>query len=67
MPTDKVKVIEFIAPERFSGKSKYNFFKSFSLATDSIIQFSVRPLRLATYIGVVRGIDFTGDGCVCYY
>ena len=52
MPTDKVKVIEFIAPERFSGKSKYNFFKSFSLATDSIIQFSVRPLRLATYIGL---------------
>lgn len=52
MPTDRVKVIKFVAPERFSGTSKYNFIKSFSLAMDSIIQFSVRPLRLATYIGL---------------
>ncbi len=53
MPTDKVQIIEFVAPERFSGTSKYNFLKSFSLAADSIIQFSVRPLRLATYIGLI--------------
>lgn len=53
MPTDKVRIIEFAAPARFSGQSKYNFFKSFSLAMDSIIQFSVRPLRLATYIGLI--------------
>lgn len=53
MPTDKVKIIDFVAPKRFSGKSKYNVFKSFALATDSIIQFSVRPLRLATYLGLL--------------
>ena len=28
MPNDKVKVIEFVAPERFSGTTKYNFIKS---------------------------------------
>ncbi len=53
MPTDKVKTIDFVAPKRFSGKSKYNVFKSFTLAIDSIIQFSVRPLRLATYLGLL--------------
>lgn len=51
MPNDKVKIIDFVAPERFSGTSKYNFLKSFKLAVDSITQFSVRPLHLATYLG----------------
>ncbi len=52
-PTDKVKTIDFVAPSRFSGTSKYNFIKSFSLAADSILQFSVRPLRLATWLGLL--------------
>lgn len=64
MPTDKVKVIKFVAPERFSGVSKYNFIKSFSLAMDSIIQFSVRPLRLATYIGLIGA--FISLALACY-
>ena len=51
MPNDKVKVLDFVAPERFSGTSKYNFMKSLKLAVDSITQFSVRPLHLATYLG----------------
>ena len=57
MPNDKVKIIDFIAPERFSGTTKYNFFKSLKLAIDSITQFSVRPLHLATYFG------FLGAAC----
>ncbi len=56
MPTDKVKTIEFVAPKRFKGESKYSVFKSFALAMDSIIQFSVRPLRLATYIGLLGAL-----------
>ncbi|MBR1915409.1 MAG: glycosyltransferase family 2 protein [Alphaproteobacteria bacterium] len=51
MPNDKVKIIDFVAPERFSGTTKYNFIKSLKLAIDSITQFSVRPLHLATYLG----------------
>ena len=51
MPNDKVKIIDFVAPERFSGKTKYNFIKSLQLAIDSITQFSVKPLHLATYLG----------------
>lgn len=52
MPNDKVQVIEFVAPERFSGTTKYNFIKSLQLAISSITQFSVRPLHLATYLGL---------------
>jgi len=56
MPNDKVKVIDFVAPERFSGTSKYNFIKSLKLAIDSITQFSVRPLHLATYLGFAGAV-----------
>ena len=53
MPHNKVAVIDFVAPERFSGSSKYNFVKSLRLAMDSIMQFSVLPLRLATVVGLL--------------
>ncbi|WP_331775266.1 glycosyltransferase family 2 protein [Sulfurospirillum sp. 1612] len=47
------KLLEFEVPDRFSGKTKYNFKRSFGLAIDSIMQFSTKPLRLATYLGVL--------------
>jgi len=56
MPQENVEIIDFVAPERFSGESKYNFIKSLRLAINSIIQFSVMPLRLATGLGVVAAI-----------
>ena len=53
MPNDKVKVIDFVAPERFAGESKYNFRKSLALALNSIVQFSTKPLRLSIYLGLL--------------
>ena len=53
MPNDNVAMIEFVSPPRFAGKSKYNFFKSSQLAVNSVLQFSVLPLRLATYLGLI--------------
>lgn len=53
MPNDHVAMIEFIAPARHAGTSKYNFFKSSKLAINSVLQFSVAPLRLATYFGLL--------------
>ena len=53
MPNDKVKVIDFVAPERFAGTSKYNFRKSLALAFNSIVQFSTKPLRLSIYLGLL--------------
>lgn len=44
-------IIEFRAPKRLSGTTKYNFIKLYKLAIDSVIQFSVKPLRVATFIG----------------
>lgn len=56
MPQDNVEIICFKAPERFSGESKYNFIKSLRLAVNSIVQFSVMPLRIATGLGVVAAV-----------
>ncbi len=53
MPEDNVKVIDFVAPERFAGVSKYNFGKSLALALNSIVQFSTKPLRLSIYLGLL--------------
>ena len=44
-------VIPFAAPKRNAGESKYNFLKLYKLAIDSVIQFSIKPLRVATFIG----------------
>jgi dolichol-phosphate mannosyltransferase len=44
-------VINFVAPKRLTGTSKYNFWKLYKLAIDSVIQFSIKPLRVATFIG----------------
>lgn len=56
------KVIDFVAPERFSGTSKYNFKKSFALAFNSIVQFSTRPLRLSIYLGLLGALFAMGMG-----
>lgn len=53
MPNENVKVIDFVAPERFAGVSKYNFRKSLALALNSIVQFSTKPLRLSIYFGLL--------------
>ena len=52
MPSENVEIIEFSAPERFSGQSKYNFFKSLKLAINAITQFSTRPLKLSIFLGI---------------
>jgi dolichol-phosphate mannosyltransferase len=38
---------------RYSGRSKYSFFKLLGLAFDGIFAFSVVPLRVATIVGLV--------------
>lgn len=56
MPRENVKYIDFVAPERFAGVSKYNFRKSLALAFNSIVQFSTRPLRLSIYLGLFTAV-----------
>jgi len=47
------KIIEFEVPQRFAGESKYDFRRSLGLAIDSILQFSTKPLKIATYLGLI--------------
>jgi dolichol-phosphate mannosyltransferase len=42
--------------KRFSGQSQYSLRKLNSLAIDAITSFSVRPLRLAAYLGLLSGL-----------
>lgn len=48
--------IEFHAPKRFAGKSNYSLAQSLQLAVDSILQFSIKPLRISIYISIICAI-----------
>lgn len=62
VPLDKMATIDFIAPQRLSGQSKYNYYKSLKLAVNSILQFSVKPLYLSLWLAVISGIFAIGLG-----
>lgn len=49
----KQAYINYQVEPRLSGSSKFSFFKMFNLAIDGILGFSIRPLRLSTYIGAI--------------
>jgi glycosyltransferase involved in cell wall biosynthesis len=51
--------VPYAAPTRFAGSSKYTVRKMIRLATDGLISFSTRPLRLALDLGfVVSALSF---------
>ncbi len=43
--------VYFVREKRFSGETHYSFSKMLSFAMDGITSFSVKPLRMATYMG----------------
>ena len=45
--------IEFIAPERENGVATYDYRKLFGLAINSLTAFSLLPLRIAGYLGIL--------------
>lgn len=49
----KTETIEFVAPERINGVATYSFRKLCSLAINSLTSFSLFPLKLAGYLGVL--------------
>lgn len=56
MRADQAPVVEFAAPERFSGESKYDFRKSVNLALNSMLQFSVKPLLLSMWLALAAAV-----------
>ncbi|OGC11699.1 hypothetical protein A3K48_04305 [candidate division WOR-1 bacterium RIFOXYA12_FULL_52_29] len=47
------EIVEYQAPARPNGKSKYSFRKMVSFSLDAIFSFSVLPLRLAAIFGLL--------------
>ena len=56
----RVTVLEFVAPPRFAGHSKFNLHKMLHFALDGITAFSNLPLRWAFYIGLIFGMCSIG-------
>jgi glycosyltransferase involved in cell wall biosynthesis len=55
--------IEYTPHKRFSGESKYSFFKMLNFAVDGITSFSIKPLKLAILLGLLLSILSGIYGC----
>lgn len=44
--------VEFVRDKRFAGETKYPLKKMIKFATDAIISFSNKPLKIASYVGI---------------
>ena len=49
----KKTFLDFAAPDRFGGCSSFNFSRLVQLAINSITSFSLLPLRIAGYLGIL--------------
>lgn len=49
--------VEYVREERFAGVTKYPLRKMLSFAVDGITSFSHKPLKIASYIGVVLSLS----------
>jgi len=49
----KTKYLEYKVEKRYSGTSKFNLTNSFRYAFNGIVNFSTKPLRLATVTGLL--------------
>jgi len=52
----KQTAVEYDRAARVAGETKYPFRKMIAFAFDGIASFSILPLRLATYLGVLVGV-----------
>ena len=49
--------VEFIREKRFAGDTKYPFSKMLKFAFDAITSFSLKPLKLSSYLGVLLSVS----------
>ncbi|MDE1892695.1 MAG: glycosyltransferase family 2 protein [Betaproteobacteria bacterium] len=49
----KTAEIEYERPERFSGSTKFNYWKLWNFALEGITSFSDAPLKVASYLGIM--------------
>ena len=49
----ETKWIDYEAPDRVAGESKFNFIKLFKYALEGILAFSTMPLVLSAFVGLL--------------
>lgn len=49
----KIKMIPMEEREREAGKSGYTFFKSLKLLVNGVTGFSIKPLRVSSFLGII--------------
>ena len=52
----KQTAVEFVAPKRYAGKSKFSVRKMLNFALDGITAYSKIPLRMSFYAGIASGL-----------
>ncbi len=52
----KQTAVQYERPERFAGETKYPLRKMMRFAIDGITSFSIVPLRVATWLGLLSGV-----------
>lgn len=50
------KAIEYKRDSRAAGKTKFNYWKLWNFALEGITSFTVAPMKLATYVGILTAI-----------
>lgn len=63
----KSAVVEYKRPERARGKTKWNYWKLWNYAIDGITSFSLVPLKLSTYFGLLVTILAFSRGALIMY
>jgi glycosyltransferase involved in cell wall biosynthesis len=48
--------VDYVRPRRIAGKSKFNGWKLFNFAIEGITSFSIMPLKIWTYVGILISI-----------
>lgn len=66
-PGFKQVTLPYDRDPRFSGETKWDYFKLLGLAIDGITAFSIRPLRLATIAGVGIAVSAFAYGAIVVF
>ncbi|NLP30039.1 MAG: glycosyltransferase family 2 protein, partial [Clostridiales bacterium] len=53
----KQTAVEYVRDQRWAGETKYPLKKMLKLASDAILSFSYKPLKLATYLGFLLSVS----------
>jgi glycosyltransferase involved in cell wall biosynthesis len=56
--------VPYVRDPRFAGETKWNYWKLWNFALEGITSFTVAPLKIATYVGLITAIGAFSYGLV---